>query len=325
MKKEKNFFIVHAVYPRKRFPLPPEKQSMQAMVLAAGFGTRLRPYSELRPKPLFPVLGRPLLARILDRLRAEGFDRVVVNAHHLAGQIVELVAGSPDVILQHEEEILGTGGGLRRALAHLRDEPLLVVNGDIVHDVDLASLRQFHRAAGGQVTLALHDVVRYSKVTCRQGRVLSLGAGEIEPGMERLAFTGVQVVEPQVLERIPPGRFFHIIDLYEELARAGQVRAMRVDGCYWRDMGTPRDYLALHGELLTGPARPWPETAAQRAACPLCLASDAHIGSGLVWRDWLAVGRGAVVGEGAELVRCVVWDGARVAAGARLYDTIVPA
>ncbi|OQX15686.1 MAG: hypothetical protein BWK76_12835 [Desulfobulbaceae bacterium A2] len=297
---------------------------MQAMILAAGFGTRLKPYSTLRPKPLFPVLNRPLLARILDRLLDAGCDPVIVNAHHLADQVAELLTSYPKVLLQREEEILGTGGGLRRALPLLRDEPLLVVNGDIVHNIDLAGLWQQHLATGCLVTLALHDSSRYNKVAVRNEHVLNFTGERADAATELLAFTGVQVVEPRVLERIPPVGFFHIIDLYEALAWEGDgLGFRRVDGCCWWDMGTPQEYLALHGALLSGPARPWPETAAERAGYPLCLAPDAHIEQGLVWRDWLVVGRGARVGEGAELCRCVVWDGARVPPGARLCDTIV--
>ncbi|OQX04571.1 MAG: hypothetical protein BWK76_28565 [Desulfobulbaceae bacterium A2] len=297
---------------------------MQAMILAAGFGTRLKPYSTLRPKPLFPVLNRPLLARIIDRLLAVGCDPVVVNAHHLPEQIAELLRHYPRVLLQREQEILGTGGGLRRALPLLRNEPLLVVNGDIVHDIDLAGLWQRHRATGAQVTLALHDYPQHNKVAVQGERVLNFTADSGVAGTQLLAFTGVQVVEPRVLERIPAAGFFHVIDLYETLAQEGEgVRGQRVDGCRWWDMGTPQEYLALHGALLTAPSRPWPERAADVAGYPLCLAPDARIPRDLAWHDWLVVGAGATIGAGAELSRCVVWDGAQVPAGARLCDVIV--
>ncbi|MCI5129172.1 MAG: nucleotidyltransferase family protein, partial [Candidatus Electrothrix sp. AUS3] len=110
---------------------------MQAMLLAAGFGTRLRPYTLVRPKPLFPVCNIPLLHILLDKLVDAGCDRIVVNCHYLADQIKEAVERRPEVILQYEKEVLGTGGGLRKALEHFQDQPdtpVLVMNGDIFHD-----------------------------------------------------------------------------------------------------------------------------------------------------------------------------------------------
>ncbi len=109
---------------------------MQAMILAAGFGTRLQPYSNLRPKPLFPLLNTPLLLLTIQRLQDAGFDHIVVNCHHLKDQIRSLLAGIPGVFLQEETMIMGTGGGLRLAIDLLKDEPLLVSNGDIYHTVD---------------------------------------------------------------------------------------------------------------------------------------------------------------------------------------------
>ncbi len=104
---------------------------MQAMILAAGFGTRLQPYSLIRPKPLFPVLNRPLLLATIDRLKNAGFSLIVVNCHHLRQQIVSAVKDIPGVIVQEEPLILGTGGGLALAARNLNNEPLLVTNGDM--------------------------------------------------------------------------------------------------------------------------------------------------------------------------------------------------
>ena len=110
---------------------------MQAMILAAGFGTRLLPYTELRPKPLFPLLNKPLLLLTIERLQRAGFDHIVVNCHHLRDQIVDLLQDLRGVVVQQEDIILGTGGGLRLALNVFRNEPVLVTNGDIYHSVDL--------------------------------------------------------------------------------------------------------------------------------------------------------------------------------------------
>ncbi len=283
--------------------------NIQAMLLAAGFGTRLRPYSLIRPKPLFPVCNHPLLEIILRQLRQAGCRRVVVNCHHLAGQIGRAVAGMPEVLLQREEEILGTGGSLRQALPGFTDRPVLVVNGDILHTVDLAALYRHHCRSGNLVTLAMHHLPRFNTVAVAGDRVL----GFRDHGADRLlAFTGIHVVEPAVLEQIPAGRFFHIIDLYGQLALRGRVGLMRVDGAFWHDIGTPEDYLEVHRRILVdrhGPAWLHPEQGAW------CIHPSAEIGTGVRLRGWGAIGAGCRVGAGAILEDCVVWSGTTVDAG----------
>ncbi len=282
---------------------------MQAMLLAAGFGTRLRPYTLLRPKPLFPVCNVPLLHILLDKLAAADCRKTVVNCHHLAEQIADAVADRPEVLLQREEEILGTGGGLRKALPQFEDGPVLVMNGDIYHDISLHELLAAHAASGRAVTMALHDCPRFNTVRTRGGQVC--GFGPPEPGETLLAFTGIHVVEKDVLRQIPPAGFFHIIDLYETLAQAGQIGFVRVDGCFWQDIGSPADYLDLHSRLLAGATPSW------------AISAQTEIGQGAILQDWGAVGTGAVIGAGARLTRCVVWENAVIQPGAVLADQIV--
>lgn len=291
------------------------------MLLAAGLGTRLRPYSDVRPKPLFSVLNRPLLLLLIDLLREAGCGTIVVNGHHLAHLVEQAVRGLPGVLFQNEPEILGTGGSLRQALPRLSDEPLLVMNGDICHDVDIASLYRHHLRGGNVVTMALHDWPRFNTVAVRDGAVRAFSSGRRAAGARLLAFTGIQVVEPAIIRRMPAGRFFHIIDLYEELIReGGRIGYCRVDGGYWRDIGTPDDYLQVHAEILTGartPSLPLP-----RPDSPWLVSPRAAVGANVRLTGWGAVGR-AVVGAGAHLCNCVVWDGAAVPPGVCLRDAIV--
>lgn len=293
---------------------------MQAMILAAGLGTRLRPYTLVRPKPLFPVLNRPLLLLLLEMARGAGAASMVVNGHHLGTMIAESLAGQPRVLFQEEPVILGTGGSLREAMAHLAPQPLLVMNGDVVHDIDLAALHRHHLAAGNVVTMALHDHPRFNGVAVEGDRIRTFRPGPGQcPGL--LAYTGIQVVNPEIIARIPPGRFFHIIDLYEELCREGAaIGYVRVDGCLWRDIGTPEDYLCLHRDLLLG------EVALagvlSRPDGPWLVDSEAALGPGVRLSGWGCIGR-AEVGQEAQLTNCVVWDGARIPAGSRFENCIV--
>ncbi len=293
---------------------------MQAIILAAGFGTRLRPYTLLRPKPLFPILNQPLLKRLLDMLTAVGCRRIIVNCHHLAVQIRNVLASYPQVICQYEPEILGTGGSLRLALNHLDDEPLLVMNGDIIHSIDPVALYEYHRCSTNMVTMAVHDYPRFNTVAVAGDRVLSF---QPVTGAQQVAFTGIHVVQPQVLAKIPEHSFFHIIDFYQRLAGAGRVGILRVDDAFWRDIGTPDDYLQLHGELLSGTVAMELAEIGKRQGNWL-VADDVRLAAGVELRDWGCLGKGVRVGRGTILSRCVVWDGADIGADRCLADAIVP-
>ena len=290
---------------------------MQAMLLAAGLGTRLRPYSLVRPKPLFPVLNRPLLFYLLDMLGGAGSELTVVNGHHLWQQIGDSLDRYPAARFQFEPEILGTGGSLREALPQFSDDPVLVMNGDIYHKVDLKGLYNYHRKSGNLVTMALHDYHRFNTVTVHDGQVLSFSSGENEPKGTRLAFTGIHVVEPTVIARIPANRFFHIIDLYEELAaKNGGIGYQRVDGSYWRDIGTPEDYLALHGDLLGGEAVGYGEESSW------LVSEDALVDATVSLEGWGCIGR-AEIGPRVRLKDCVVWDDAVVPADTSVENAII--
>ena len=293
-----------------------------AMVLAAGLGTRLRPYSLQRPKPLFPVLDTPLLTHTLTQLRRSGAEGIVVNAHHLREQIKAMLHGQEDVHVQMEEMELGTGGGLRLAQSHFGATPFLAVNGDIVHDLDLAAAYGSHCLSGAEVTMVLHDCPRFNNVRVNdEGRIQGF-SGPAGEGERLLTFTGVQVINPAVLSLIPVGVFYNIIDCYEALLKnGGTIQALVVSDHFWTDMGTPADYLELHEDILLRGRLPG--FSSSHGASPFYLAKDAVLGAGVTLQDWVAIGHGAIIGEGASLSRVVVWDGARVAPGSIVTDSII--
>ncbi len=292
---------------------------MQAMILAAGFGTRLQPFSQHKPKPLFPVLNKPLLVATIERLREAGFSRMVVNCHHLKEQIIEAVSVFPEVIVQVEEQILGTGGGLRRALKHLDDAPLLITNGDIYHSLDFARIYQHHVQANQQITMVLHDYPRFNNVLIKGSTVTGFATGSMIQGAR--AYTGVQVVDPALLESIAPDRSSCIIEHYRGLlGQAAKISVLEA-ACQWTDMGSPEDYLKLHEALLTGGLACWPELG-RSVDHPILIHPQASLAGQVDIRDWGCVGR-AQIGAGAKLTRCVVWDGAKIEAGAVLSDSII--
>ncbi len=301
--------------------------SMQAMILAAGLGTRLRPYSALRPKPIFPVLNQPLILHTIDQLRKAGFRSIVINAFHLRQQIVDLVGAETDILVQEEEILLGTGGGLKLARKHFTSAPILVVNGDICHSIDLKQVIEQHirNRFASPVSLVLHDYECFNSVTIDSSeKVLSFDKGRIlKKGQTKMAFTGIHVIDPLVFDNIPPGVFYNIIDCYNELMRSGvAINGIVKKGHFWTDMGTPEDYLAMHRHLLTVslpdnlPVSP--------SDSPFLIHESANIGLDVKLNDWVCIGAGAQIGDNADLAGVVVWDGAEVPKGAVLRDTIVP-
>ena len=291
---------------------------MQAMILAAGVGTRLLPHTLIRPKPLFPILNQPLLLLTIKRLQRLGFDHIVVNCHHLRDQVVAAISEVSGVVVQEEETILGTGGGLRTALKFIRDEPLLVTNGDIYHTVELREFYRYHVENKAPVTLAMHNYFRFNNVVVREGRITSF---DDRTACNQLAFTGIHMINPEILENIEPDRYSCIIDHYRNLLNAGvDILSYRADGCYWTDMGTPVDYLNLHQGLLKNDIPCWPEVETVRK--PYCIDKKAKLPANIELASWACIG-GAHIENGSHLERVVVWDDVYISAGSRLVDEIV--
>ena len=289
------------------------------MILAAGFGTRLLPHTSFRPKPLFPILNHPLLLLTIKRLQRFGCDPIVVNCHHLAYQIVDAVSNMEGVIVQKEDAILGTGGGLRLAVSSFRNEPVLITNGDIYHTVNYKALYQFHNGSKGEVSMAMRDDPRFNCVEAVDDRVVEF---HDKKSAHFLAFTGLHVVNRELLREIPGQCFFSIIDLYRQMLAHGRtISVMRVDDCYWTDMGTVVDYLSLHGGLLKGEVKLWREFG-RIDESPFLFADGAECSGELTLRDWACVGS-ARIGRDVALERTVVWDGTIISDNSSFKDCIV--
>jgi aminoglycoside/choline kinase family phosphotransferase/dTDP-glucose pyrophosphorylase len=217
---------------------------MKALVLAAGLGTRLRPYSEHTPKPLFPVGGRPVLARIIEQLITAGCTAVVVNTHHLHHQIEAHVAANTypiPVTTCHEPQILGTGGAIKNLLDFWYRDPFMVINSDIVTDIDFHDVYRFHCGHDHPVTLVLKDYPRVNTVQMDTNHFVNGFSSKTQAN--GLTFTGIQVCDPEVLEFIPDQGFYHSIEMYREmLSRGYQIAAYTAGDHYWTDMGTAEDY-----------------------------------------------------------------------------------
>jgi mannose-1-phosphate guanylyltransferase len=300
---------------------------VKAAVLAAGLGTRLKPLTDICPKPLLPVLNRPLLGLVLAQLEAANCFQVAVNTHHLADQVHDFLRSEPWSFLlsvSHEPEILGTGGGLRQLGEVLREGPFLAINADILTDLDLAEVYRGRRP-GAVSTLVLHDCPAYNNVWVKDGAVVSIGAPPPGGGANEkpLAYTGIQVVEQKMMDFLPPpGQPYNLVQAWREAMAAGERLAyITVRGHFWQDLGTPDHYLAAHRRLLTGAfprlARYYPGL-----TDPL-IGAGARIGAGAQFGGGVCLGSRVVVGERAVLQNTVVWDRAAISPDVKLEDCIV--
>ena len=227
---------------------------MKALLFAAGLGTRLRPLTLDRPKALVELQGKPLLGHALEYLQAQGVREVVVNVHHFAEQVMAYLAQhSPKGLRVHisdeRDQVLETGGGLLKAAPLLRGElPIVLYNVDVWTNLDLAALLTQHQRSGAVATLAVRqrNSSRYLLFD-EQGRLSGWrhqGAGEerlVRPAEQYypLAFSGVHVIEPALLDLIPQRGVFSIIETYLSLAAEQHIQAYAHDADYWLDLGKP--------------------------------------------------------------------------------------
>jgi len=223
---------------------------MKAFILAAGFGTRLLPYSRHTPKPLFTLNRRPVLDLTIERLQQAGFDTIIINTHHGHAEILRFLSGQTykaRVIVRHEPEILGTGGAVRNISDLWGNSPLLVINADIVTDIDPAQAYEFHRRHKHPVTMVMHHHESFNSVAVDRNGFVCDFSGNSGDGRncKTMAFTGIHVMDPKVLAFIPQSGAAHIIDTYSAMLKKGErIKTWQPHGHYWQDIGTPERYLS---------------------------------------------------------------------------------
>lgn len=235
---------------------------MKAMILAAGLGTRLRPLTNTIPKPLLPVGGTPLIVWNLLVLKRHGFHEVVINLHHL-GPMIEQALGNGSkfglrIIYSKEPMILGTGGGIKQAEPHFSGEPVLVLNGDTLFELDLEALCSFHRARNAAATLVLRedpDAARWGLVEVGADdqimRITGRGLSSPVPTTPRM-FAGVHILNSRLLRNVPKGVASSIIDPYVAAIERGEsVLGYDLKG-YWSDVGTAERYAQAEQDARAG-------------------------------------------------------------------------
>jgi mannose-1-phosphate guanylyltransferase len=319
---------------------------MKAVVLVGGQGTRLRPITFDIPKALVPLRNRPFMGYMLDFLRRGGLDGAVLSLGYLPDPIQAYLAGwdginefSVDYAI--EERALGTAGGIKNAEEYLDGETFVVVNGDVLTGTDLAEAVRFHKASDALATITLtsvEDPTAYGLVEVDHDMVVKrfLEKPAADEVTTNLVNAGIYVLEPEVLGMIPAGREVSIErEIFPELQAQGRLRA-HVSSSYWRDIGTPRSYLAASHDVLSGAVGTDREgfeyvDVDPSVDCgknvkllpPLSVAEGCELDTLATIGGRSALGRGCRVGRGAVVEGSIMLDGAQVEAGAVVRGSII--
>lgn len=295
----------------------------KAILLAAGFGARMRPLSRDLPKPLMPIWGVPAIEHTLAMVRRWGVRDVVVNAHHQAGALLaHLRQRRTDglrISVSYEAEILGTGGALRKARWFAADEPFWIVNTDIAADVPCAPLLRDFRRHDPLAVLWLTDTgPRTVEVQC--GRIRTLQSAQAG-GAPCLTFTGVHLASARLFDYVADTAFSAVTDAYARAMHAGEtVRGVTIPDSFWADVGTPERYIEVHRDILAAHRA---GTAGGRLLRPEAAAQSRRLRrDGVRTTGFVSVSLSSHVERGAELHDSVVWAGSRVRTGAVLRNAV---
>ncbi len=319
---------------------------MQAVVLVGGRGTRLRPVTYDIPKSLVPLRNRPFMGYMLDFLRRGGLDGAVLSLGYLPDPIQAYLCTKQDldgfsVDYAVEDHALGTAGGIKNAERYLDGDTLIVVNGDVLTGMDLEKAIQVHKASDALATITLtsvEDPTAYGLVEVDHEMLVHrfIEKPAADEVTTNLVNAGVYVLEPEVLGMIPAGREVSIErEIFPELQESGRLRA-HITSSYWRDIGTPRSYLAASHDVLSGAvgaAReefeylevdPSVELGKNvKLLPPVSIAEDCRISDLATIGGRSSLGKGSVVGEGAVVEGSILLDGAEIEAGAVVRGSII--
>jgi len=293
---------------------------MRAIVLSAGYGTRLWPLTEDRTKPAIPILGKPLVGYVAEYLAGHGIDEIVVNLHHRPESVRRALGdGSRFGVKLHyvaEPVILGTSGALDNTRNFFEHETFVVVNGKIITDIDLSAALETHRKSNALATLVLLPNARrerFSVIETEDGRIKGFGGMPVDSGSDSapLMFTGIHIMEPRILEYVPRGVFSDsVIDVYPKAIANGEILGAHVASGKWRELSTLKRYLNISVELLSEAGKIFVSGANSN------ISPSATVSDSILWDN-------VEVGAGARLNRAVLADNVKIGAGESIENAVV--
>ncbi|MCS7300256.1 MAG: mannose-1-phosphate guanyltransferase [Fimbriimonadales bacterium] len=322
---------------------------MKAVVMAGGEGSRLRPITANRPKPLAPVVNRPIMEHILLLLKAQGITEVVTTVYYLADHIEGYFGDGADwgmaIHYSLEDTPLGTAGSVKQAEDHLRDGTFLIISGDALTDIDLQPALEFHKRSGATATLVLARVPNPLEF----GVVITREDGRITRFLEKPSWsevfsdtvnTGIYILEPEIFDYMEPGKQYDFSqDLFPLLLREGKPLYGYVMSEYWSDIGSLQQYREAHQDLLNRKVRlsipgeekmpgVWIGAGATidpdaEITPPVCIGRNCRIKKGAIIGPYTTLGDNCIVEPNAIVTRSILWDSVYIGAGSRLQGAIV--
>jgi len=322
------------------------------VIMAGGEGTRIRPLTFSRPKPLVPIVNRPILDYIFHRITCSDYEKVIMTLGYLKNQIESYAESRyPDVDFRFhvEKKPLGTAGGVKAASGHI-DETFIVLSGDVLFDLDLKSLLNFHRSRDALVTIALtpvEDPSHYGIAILDSEMKIKRFHEKPRPheAFSKIANAGIYVMEPEILDKIPSGPVDFSKDVFPELIEEDMgVYGFVFDG-YWNDVGKPDTFLRANHDVLKGYLKPDPpgelinERPGQfgniwvgedvrigrrvRITGPAVIGDGAEIGDGAFIGRNTVLGSGVSVGRGSIIKGSVIFDGGSIGRSSHLINCIL--
>ena len=296
---------------------------MDVVVLAGGFGTRLRPWTEGRAKPLLPVLDKTLLERVVECVPNELIDRVVIAAGYSITEMEKFFSSSDlpyDIIISVEDNPLGTGGAIAKSLEHLTGNgPVLILNGDLVSSVDVNQLLNYHQEKKASITLSLwhvDDPSRFGVCGLDESGMITRFQEKPEPGTEfsNLINAGCYLIERDVLESLSSKKHSIEREVFPLIADAGKMSGLEFKG-YFVDAGTPSSFID---------------------ATQVCISNKRYTVGSISNDSWFyddiisgsiisgsSVSSDVTIGDGCEIVDCVILSGAKIGNGCKLFRCLI--
>jgi mannose-1-phosphate guanylyltransferase len=301
-----------------------QQVGFKALIFGAGFGNRLRPLTEVLPKPLMPIFGKPLITFALDHLRWMGIKDISVNTHYLAEKLDDFFRASSDINLVFEPEILETGGALRNIEPWAGDAPLLVYSGDVATDIDLSALINRHLNDGNEITVALRSTSFPPTVAyhAKERRIVDI-SNQIkpEPDIEWLDFPGISIWNPSVVRTIPVNQKISIPAILIERLKSGKrVGGMVLNDRQWFNVGSRREYLEVHRFIFE---QGWRPEYLSNALTDQRIATTAKLGVGVEAQGFSWIGEGCTIEKNVVLKDSILWPGSTVRQGTRLVNSVV--
>ena len=340
---------------------------MKALIIAGGLGTRLRPLTQNTPKPIVPVVNRPFVVHQIEHLVKHGVDEIILNLHYLSEEIRKILGDGRKwgikIDYSIEEHPMGTAGAVKNAEQFFDDGPMIIFNGDVLTDLNITKLVNYHRDKNAKVTIALTEVedpTAFGLVLTDWnmpnksglGLVLTDRDGRVEKFLEkpswemvatvkdRMINAGTYVVDPKIFKEVPAGKPYSFErELYPSLLESGAPIYGYVSRAYWIDIGSPEKYKEAHQAVLRGEVavkiygtrikgRHWigkdtHPDPSVKFAGPSILGENVKLGKETEIRDYVVVGDHVSIGEHSSLERAIVWRGTRIGKNVHLRDCIL--